>query len=323
MRVRTWGRWGIGIAILIALVLSFDPAAIGALLATANAPLVMVGVAGLTALHLLGAATWRVLTRRLAGIELGWWAAARTYYAAQGLGGLTPANVGSDAYRVAALRDAGESVRGATLPILVQRATSYLAVSLLGAFALLLASRPAAFTVGIVIGALALSTAVLGIASLVIAGPGPLRPLRARLLGPNDNQRPGMTGAIGIGLGLGLVFHAVAIGLTYLLVLAVEPDAATVAALAAVAVARVSLLVPLTPSGLGIQEAALAALFVGIGLPAESAIAASLVARLSLVLTALIGAGAMVLPTRRTASTTGRPSNPVPAAQPATRTPGS
>ena len=236
-----------------------------------------------------------------------------------GAGGITPANVGSDLYRVAALRGAGESVRGATLPIIVQRATSYLAVSVLGALGLLIASRPAAFTVGVVIGALALSVAVLGIASLILAGPGPLRALRERLLGPGDLDRPGMAGAVGIGLSLGLVFHAVGIGLSYLLVLAVEPNAATVAALAAVAIARVSLLIPITPSGLGVQEAALAALFVGIGLPPESALAASLLARLSLVLTAAIGAGAMVFPARHAAGKP--PSNPLPAAQSATRTP--
>lgn len=304
MRVWTWGRWAIGITILVALIVTFNPAVIGALLATASLPLVIVGVAGLTGLHMLGAATWRVLTRQLTAVRLGWWPTVRTYYAAQAVGGFTPASVGSDVYRVAARRGAGDSLRGAMVPILVQRATSYLAVALLGAFALLVASRPASFTVGVTIGAVVLSAAVLGVASLVVTGPGPLRPLRERLLGPGDIHPRGMAPAVAIGLGLGLVFHALGIGLTYLLVLAVEPDAATVAAIAAVAIARVSLLVPITPSGLGIQEAVLAALFVGIGLPAESALAASLLARLSLVLTGAIGAGAMLLPAERPASLT-------------------
>lgn len=304
MRVWTWGRWAIGIAILVVLVATFNPSVISALLTTASLPLVLIGVAGLTGLHLLGAATWRALTRRLTGVRLVWWPSVRTYYAAQALGGFTPASVGSDVYRMAARRGAGDSLRGAMLPVLVQRATSYLAVALLGAVALLVASRPASFTVGITLGALAVSVVVLGIASLVVGGPGPLRGVRERLLGPGDVRSKGMSGAVAIGLGLGLVFHALGIGLTYVLVLAVEPGATTAAALAAVAIARVSLLVPVTPSGLGIQEAVLAALFVGIGLPAESALAASLLARLSLLLTALIGAGAMLIPAERTTSLT-------------------
>lgn len=304
MRAWTWGRWAIGIAILVALVVTFNPADIGAVLATASLPLVLLGIAGLTGLHLLGAATWRALTRRLAGVRLVWWPAVRTYYAAQALGGFTPASVGSDVYRVATRRGAGDSLRGAMLPVLVQRATSYLAVALLGAVALLVASRPTSFTVGVTIGALLVSLVVLGTASLVISGPGPLGAVRDRLLGPGDTHTKGMAGAVGIGLGLGLAFHALGIGLTYLLVLAVEPGATAAAALAAVAIARVSLLVPITPSGLGIQEAVLAALFVGIGLPPESALAASLLARLSLVVTALIGAGAMLIPAERTTSLT-------------------
>jgi uncharacterized membrane protein YbhN (UPF0104 family) len=289
MTTRNLARWGIGIVILVALVLTFDATGIGTRLGDANLALVVFGVVGLSSLHLLGAATWRTLARRL-------WPTVRLYYAAQALGGFTPANLGSDAYRVVAVRGAGEGIRTAVLPIVVQRATSYLAVSLVGAAALLIASRPTDFAVGVTIGAVVLAGVALGVASLVSVGPGRLRPLRDRLLGPGAPDRRRLAGAVAIGLALGVVFHAMGVGLTFLVVLSVDPGAASLAALAAVAVARVSLLIPLTPSGLGVQEAALALLFVGIGLPAESAIAASLVARLSLVLTAAIGAAALLLP---------------------------
>lgn len=296
MTARNLARWGIGIAILVALVLTFDATGIGARLGDVNLPLVMFGVVGLSSLHLLGAATWRTLARRLVGLRLDWWPTVRLYYAAQALGGFTPANIGSDAYRVAVVRGSGEGVRAAVLPIVVQRVTSYLGVSLVGAAALVIASRPTDFAVGVTIGALVLAGVVLGIASLVSVGPGWLRPLRARLLGPGAPERRRLAGAVGIGLALGVLFHAMGVGLTFLVVLSVDPGAASLAALAAVALARVSLLIPLTPSGLGVQEAALALLFVGIGLPAESAIAASLLARLSLVLTAAVGAAALLLP---------------------------
>jgi uncharacterized membrane protein YbhN (UPF0104 family) len=293
---RNLARWGIGIVILVVLVLTFDATGIGARLGDANLPLVVFGVVGLSSLHLLGAATWRILARRLVGLRLDWWPTVRLYYAAQALGGFTPANLGSDAYRVVALRGSGEGVRAAVLPIVVQRATSYLAVSLVGAAALVIASRPADFAAGLTIGALVLGGVVLGVASLVSAGPGRLRPLRDRLLGPGAPERRRLAGAVGIGLALGVLFHAIGVGLTFLVVLSVDPGAASLAALAAVALARVSLLIPLTPSGLGVQEAALALLFLGIGLPAESAIAASLLARLSLVLTSGVGAAALLLP---------------------------
>jgi uncharacterized membrane protein YbhN (UPF0104 family) len=296
MTTRNLARWGIGIVILVALVLTFDATGIGTRLGDANLALVVFGVVGLSSLHLLGAATWRTLALRLVGLRLDWWPTVRLYYAAQAVGGFTPANLGSDAYRVAAVRGSGEGIRTAVLPIAVQRATSYLAVSLVGAAALLIASRPTDFAVGVTIGAVVLAGVALGVASLVSVGPGRLRPLRDRLLGPDAPDRRRLAGAVGIGLALGVLFHTVGVGLTFLVVLSIDPGAASLAALAAVAVARVSLLIPLTPSGLGVQEAALALLFVGIGMPAESAIAASLLARLSLVLTAAIGAAALLLP---------------------------
>jgi uncharacterized membrane protein YbhN (UPF0104 family) len=287
---RLAARWGIGLALVGGLVLTLDPTAIAAELAGANLPLVVVGILGLTALHLVGAVAWRDLTRRLAEITLPWSDAVRTYYAAQAIGGVTPANLGSDAYRVMVLRSSDAGAGRIALPILVQRATSYLALSLLAAGALLVASRPAGFTVGVTLAALGASTIGIAILSLVSVGPGPLRSVRNRLIGEAVVGRRAMIGSAAVGLTMGVAFHAAAVLLTWGIVLAVEPAAASLAALAAVTLARLSLVVPITPSGLGVQEVALAGLFVGIGLPAESAVAAALLARLSMLLTAGIGA---------------------------------
>jgi uncharacterized protein (TIRG00374 family) len=60
-------------------------------------------------------------------------------------------------------------------------------------------------------------------------------------------------------------------------------------------VARLALTVPISPSGLGFQEGALSVLFVGLGLPAETALAALLLSRVSLLATTVIGAAAMAL----------------------------
>jgi len=86
-----------------------------------------------------------------------------------------------------------------------------------------------------------------------------------------------------------VAFHGVAIGLTGLLVVAVEPSAPIGPVIAALAVARLALAVPITPSGLGVQEGAAAGLFAAFGLAPGVALAAMLLARLSLMLTTLIG----------------------------------
>jgi uncharacterized protein (TIRG00374 family) len=98
-----------------------------------------------------------------------------------------------------------------------------------------------------------------------------------------------------VGFVLGLAFHLGCILLTYVLVLAVDPLPFSLATVGAVAVARLSLAVPISPSGLGFQEGALSVLFVGIGLAPEVALAALLLARVSLVFTTLIGVAALAL----------------------------
>ena len=70
----------------------------------------------------------------------------------------------------------------------------------------------------------------------------------------------------------------------------VPPFARRVHDRAALAVARLAIAIPLSPSGLGFQEGALSALFVGIGLSPATALAALLLARVSLLTTAIAGA---------------------------------
>ena len=64
--------------------------------------------------------------------------------------------------------------------------------------------------------------------------------------------------------------------------------------LGAIAIARLSLAVPLTPNGLGVQEGTLAALLTAMQISAQPALAAMLLARLSTVLLAAIGVALMV-----------------------------
>jgi uncharacterized membrane protein YbhN (UPF0104 family) len=92
-----------------------------------------------------------------------------------------------------------------------------------------------------------------------------------------------------VGLVAGLAFHAGSLLLTWLLLTAVEPSAATLPILAALAIARLSLALPLTPSGVGIQEAVVVTIVASLGGPVEAVLAGLLLARLSLVSTTIIG----------------------------------
>ena len=94
------------------------------------------------------------------------------------------------------------------------------------------------------------------------------------------------------------MFHAISLLLGLALVRAVDPAAAAQPwpVVGALAVARLSLAVPISPNGIGIQEGLLTLLFVQLGLPADTAIAAALLNRFGFLLTAAVGAAALVSP---------------------------
>jgi len=68
----------------------------------------------------------------------------------------------------------------------------------------------------------------------------------------------------------------------------------SLAVLAAITIARLSLAVPILPSGLGANEAILALLFAGMSLSPQTALAALLLGRVALVLTTALGAGLLL-----------------------------
>jgi len=307
-------RWAVGIAIVIVLLLRFDTRGIATELSDADLRLAFPALIGLVAIHVLGALTWRDLARRLSAIRLGLGETIRRYYIAQAIGALTPANLGADAYRLIAADavDGRYDWRQMLRPVVVQRITSSIALAGLGlsAFALLPAG-------GMANGA-ALAILVLagGSSALLIAlqsgrfarllrfpwQPGTTQP-RAASSGPKSAGQAGRRAsmeAVAVGLGLGLAFHAGSVLLSYVLVLSVGVTGPPLLVLACLVVARLSILIPISPSGLGIQEGALSLLFLSIGLPAEAALAASLLNRLALVVTTLLGATLMLLAARPT-----------------------
>jgi glycosyltransferase 2 family protein len=287
-------RFGVGIVVLLVVLASVDPSAVRASLVDADLRLVLAGVIGLTAVHLVPAAGWRAIHGRTTGRWLSWRGTVGLSYAAQAIGGVTPANLGGDVHRATALRRSGQDWGAAVAPLLVQRATSYLALSALAIAACAILAVRAPMAGGLSIAGAAVAIGIAGAAWLLVAPPSPLRGPRDRLLGGTPVPLHGVHGAAAIGFGTGLAFHVAAIGLTGVLVLAVDPNVPLLPVLAALAVARLALAVPITPSGLGVQEGALAMLFTALGLAAGIALAAMLLARLALLLTTVIGVALLV-----------------------------
>ena len=281
---------------LVALVISTtDLAAVARALGGANPWIVFPALAGLAAVHLVSAGAWwwmggTELRRRLGLVQ-----ATGIYYVAQALGAVTPANLGGDVYRVTRLRQAGMGWLSASAPVAVQRGTNYLALALL-AFVAFAATTPSGNTALAMVGGLV--AALIAIASAVLLS----RPswLRRRMpqVGGTTESRLGLR-VLGIGVFSGLLFHMLAIGATWAILVAVDPRLNTAAVLAAVAVARLAIAVPITPSGIGVQEGALAVLVAATGGPASAAVAGMLLARGGLLLTMVLGVVAWVAPRRR------------------------
>lgn len=294
-------RWAVAIGVLALLVAGLDSGDILARIRSADVLLVVCGVLGLTAVHVLAAASWRLLCGQLGGLRLAWGTCLRVYYAAQALGGVTPANLGGDAYRVLAVRKSGLGWSAAVTPVLVQRATSYLALALLALPALGWLAISSQLPLPILALGLVLCALAGGAAVLLLAVPAPVAAVRARLqrraASPAGDPlvdtlspiRPPV-GSVAFATLLAVAFHAISVLLTALLVAAVDPSAIGIPVLAAIVVARLSLAVPVLPSGVGANEAILSVLFTWLGLAPQIALAALLLTRLALVLTTLLGA---------------------------------
>ena len=296
-------RPAFGLALLAAVLLTVNPDEVAGRLEKAQVGTVGLAIIGLSATHLIAAAAWRLILARLGDVRLSWRAAARLFYAAQAIGALTPANLGGDVHRAVALNAAGHGPRASVSPLLVQRAMSYAALGMLSVAALVPIAGRAEAAVPFVIFGCAFAVAIF-VALGVVVLPGPFASLRARALrlfglpgaAPISSPVAELAKAGAIGLVLGFAFHAAAIAWTWLLLGAVDPGLPAVPVLAALAIARLSLAVPFTPSGLGIQEGALALLFGQLGMSPETALAGMLLARLSIVLTTAVGAFFLVRP---------------------------
>jgi uncharacterized membrane protein YbhN (UPF0104 family) len=308
----------VGFGLLVLLVVALDPSSLLLQVGSLDAGLAALAITGLVAIHLVQAFGWRsILAANQVVVAPSW--SIRTYYAAQAAGAVTPANLAGDAHRVMALRGLDVGWGPAVTSIVVQRATSYLALAAIGAVGVTSLTIGGHEFGGLLLIAGPVVAACAAVGWLLItrpSWPGARWLMRPVTAGKGGNQghfvkegtSPRMTAAgAGTGFLLGAMFHAGAIGLTWLLVVALDPRAGF-DALAAVAVARLALAIPLTPSGLGVQEGALAALLAGLMLGAGTGLAAVMLSRIATLATAVIGVLLLVgEPQRSPAEAPGRP----------------
>jgi uncharacterized membrane protein YbhN (UPF0104 family) len=294
---KTLLRLGLGGLLLVAIVAFFGPTSITAKLSTVDWVLATPALAGLVMVHLLQIGSWRLLSRILCNIELPWFTATRAYYAGQIFGSLTPGNLGADVYR-ATMFSSSAGWKPALVPIIAQRIFSYAGLILLALGALVILYAP--LWVGAAsLGVLA-ACAILWTLSRDGSAHAKLRRLWSRLLqraGRSADGRLPSPRACAGALALSVTFHFACILLTFVLLQSVQTGADAAHVIAVFSFARLASLLPFVPYGLGLQEGAFVLALPTVGVSPEAAIAVSLLGRLALLGTLLVGAGFFCLGT--------------------------
>ncbi len=281
-----WLRWGLAAVVLVVLLLTLDIDSMGSHLRSVQWWIAAPAILALTLLHIVAALTWRHLARMLGDMEMSRGFAVRAFYISHALGSITPGNLGGDAYRVHALNGRGTGWQQAAVPIVAQRLTSYVSLALLGVIATLVIPVSFAFR--------AMLLLIPAAALLVVAATWAFVRFRknSALLGsfaPGAAETSTFWRAFMTGSALGLAFHGLAVLAGFVLLTSVTRDPEVVAALAAISIARVASVLPITPSGIGVQEAGLALLLPLAGVEAEAAVTFAALSRLAFVLTSIAG----------------------------------
>lgn len=251
-------------------------------------------VAVYMALHLIGVVKWRMLVNA-AGAGLSFLHAVRCYYVGLFSNTFLPSVVGGDVVRAGMALRRSRSKAGLVLGSMVDRIQDVLglaAVAGIGALLLPTALDAGSRRVFWVLAAVFAVAAVAGLALLFLL-PGRRFPFRVRrklvrIRGAFRalSRRPGsMAGAF----LLGMVLQTLQVVLNFWLGGLVGLDAPFQVWLFVWPLAKVAATLPLTQGGIGVREAALAALFAPFGVPAVLAVAVSLVFQVVIISGGLLG----------------------------------
>lgn len=244
--------------------------------------------------HLIGVAKWRLLVNA-AGAGLSFRTAARAYY--MGLFGNTflPSIVGGDVVRAGVALRATKSKSGLVFGSLVDRLldiTGLAAVAGVGALlsprALDAQSRRIFLTLGAVL-------AVLGIGAVIFVSLIPIRRLpwkvRRRLVDVRNAivATAKSPAALVTAFLMGMALQSLLTLLNWWLGRVIGIDIPIYVWLFVWPLAKVAGLLPLTQNGIGVREAAQAALFAPFGVPATAAVATGLVFEVVIITGGLLG----------------------------------
>jgi glycosyltransferase 2 family protein len=261
-------------------------------------------------LHLIGVVKWRLLTN-VAGAGLTMGGAARAYY--WGLFGNTflPSIVGGDAVRMAMALKSARSGHGLVLGSLVDRLldiVGLLLVAGIGAWLSPLALTADSRRIFLVAVGLLTAGGVAGGLLLVLFPVHRLRFRHRRKLVPIRRAfratavRPG---ALGAALALGAILQSLLVVLNWQLGRAIGIEIPLYVWLFVWPLAKISGLLPLTQGGIGVREAAQAALFAPFGVSAAKAVATGLVFEVVILAGGLVGGALAFLAGARREPTTG------------------
>jgi uncharacterized membrane protein YbhN (UPF0104 family) len=238
-------------------------------------------LAGYLAAHCIGVAKWRLMVN-LGGAGLNVWQALRCYFA--GLFGslFLPSLIGGDLVRAGLALRLGRSKAGALLGSFLDRIIDFAALTLLAGVGALLVpgaldARGRRIFLLLGSGALLGAAAIVGVSMLLPVGRFSFqmrrRVVRLRRAGRSMARQPGaMLRALSLAIAAQLVF----IQLSVLLARACGLELPFRVWLFAWPLAKISAALPVTQGGIGVREAALAALLLPFGAPAVLTVAAGL-----------------------------------------------
>jgi len=245
-------------------------------------------------LHLIGVAKWRLLVN-VAGAGLPFPRAARAYY--WGLFGNTflPSIVGGDVVRMGMAMREARSRSGLVLGSMIDRFLDIIGLALVaGVGAWLSPLALDARSRQIFLGVVALLT-VAGVAGVATLAFFPARRLpfkvRRKLVQVRQALRAtaGNAWALGAALLLGALLQSLLVVLNYGLGRVIGIDIPLYVWLFVWPLAKISGLLPVTQGGIGVREAAQAALFAPFGVSAVKAVATGLVFEVVIIVSGLLG----------------------------------
>lgn len=314
-RVKPWRHPAVrlaGSAIVLALLFTVLPA--GELIAAIRRLPIAVWVLAIAAylmLHLIGVAKWRLLVNG-AGAGLSFADGVRAYYS--GLFGNTflPSIVGGDVVRAGVALGVVRSKSGLILGSLVDRVQDIVGLGLVAGFGALVSPRalePESRFVFLALGAILTAG---GLGALLASRLFPSRHLPFRLRRKLVAVRRAVRATAArpsrlvAALVLGMLLQSLLIVLNWVLGLAIGIDIPLYVWFFVWPLAKISGLLPVTQGGIGVREAAQAALFAPFGVSAVMAVAAGLVFEVVIIAGGLVGGGIAWWLGRRTGDGQGR-----------------